>query len=210
MLWAVRGVGRGVPLRLTLLGDSIAYGIGATHPSHTLAPRLAALLQAAAHEVECEVHAVPGARSTQLGAQVEAVQGGFPQLVVVVIGANDVSHDLPPEVAAVHLQRAVRALRDRGAEVVVAPAPDLSVVPRLSPQMRETIRSRSSRLRELQVRAVLTEGGVVADPEGSTAAAFAQDASLFSPDGFHPSSAGYARIAAALAEAVLPAAARCV
>jgi lysophospholipase L1-like esterase len=46
----------------------------------------------------------------------------------------------------------------------------------------------------------------VADPEGSTASAFAHDPSLFSADRFHPSSAGYAHIAQALLPTVLAAA----
>ena len=52
-------------------------------------------------------------------------------------------------------------------------------------------------------------GGRVADPDASTAAAFATDPALFSRDRFHPSSAGYAMIAEALAPAVRAAAIAC-
>jgi lysophospholipase L1-like esterase len=46
----------------------------------------------------------------------------------------------------------------------------------------------------------------VADAEGTTSAAFARDPALFSADRFHPSGAGYALIAAALAPVVVEAA----
>jgi hypothetical protein len=52
-------------------------------------------------------------------------------------------------------------------------------------------------------------GGRVADPDASTAAAFATDPALFSRDRFHPSSAGYAMIAMALAPTVRAAATAC-
>jgi lysophospholipase L1-like esterase len=56
------------------------------------------------------------------------------------------------------------------------------------------------------VAAATQAGAVVADPEGTTSEQFRADASLFSADRFHPSSAGYAVIAAALLPDVMAAA----
>ena len=56
------------------------------------------------------------------------------------------------------------------------------------------------------IRAAVEAGARVADVEAGSTAAFAGDASLFSADRFHPSSAGYAVIAAALAPAIRAAA----
>jgi lysophospholipase L1-like esterase len=74
-------------------------------------------------------------------------------------------------------------------------------------QMRPIVRAASARLRRAQTTTALDEGARVADVDGETAAAFAGDAELFSADRFHPSSEGYARIAAALRPVVLAAAA---
>ena len=49
-------------------------------------------------------------------------------------------------------------------------------------------------------------GGVVATDTAAVGRAFADDPAMFSADRFHPSSEGYARIAAALAPAVVTAA----
>ena len=87
-------------LRLAVLGDSIAYGVGAARLAETLGPRLVAGLGAAGVGAEHRVFAVPGAVSTDLEAQVERVRAWRPQLVVVVIGANDLTHLVPPERAA--------------------------------------------------------------------------------------------------------------
>jgi hypothetical protein len=100
-------------------------------------------------------------------------------------------------------------MRTAGAEVVVAPAPDMSVVPHVPPALRVLVRSASAQLREAQARVTLAAGGRVADSEGAISAAFAADPSLFCHDRFHPSSAGYAVIALELAP-VLRAAASAV
>ena len=193
-------------LRLAVLGDSIAYGVGADHPSHTLAQRLRAALSSHGIDVEPQVFAVPGARSAGLARQVRRALAWQPHLAVTVIGANDLTHLTPHDQAAGHLRDAVRALRDRDVAVVVAPAPDLSIVPHVPPMMRPVVQAGSLALRSAQTRAVLDEGGLVADPHAATSDAFVRDRSLFSTDRFHPSSAGYAVIADGLLPTVLVAA----
>jgi lysophospholipase L1-like esterase len=197
-------------LRLAVIGDSIGYGTGAARAADTLGPRLVAALEAAGVRSEYRVFAVPGAVSADLAAQVDRARAWRPQLVVVVIGANDLTHLVPAERAASALGAAVRALRGAGAQVVLAPAPDLSIVPHVPPFLREIVRAGSAVLRAAQVRVVRAEGGLVADADGATSAAFVADPGLFSADRFHPSSAGYAVIARALAPVVEGAARRIV
>jgi lysophospholipase L1-like esterase len=195
-----------VALRLAVLGDSIAYGVGAARAGDALGPRLVAALAAAGIEAECRVYAVPGAVSADLAAQVERVRGWSPDLAVVVVGANDLTRFVPPERAAASLAGAVRRLRQLGAQVIVAPAPDLGVVPHVPAAFRELVSAGSALLRRAQASESLAAGARVADAEGATSAAFAADRALFSADRFHPSSAGYAVIAGALAPAVVDAA----
>jgi lysophospholipase L1-like esterase len=187
-----------VTLRLAVLGDSIGAGQGATVAAERLAPRLTAGLAAHGIDATHRVFAVSGARSSALRAQVDRALAWEPTVAVVVIGANDLSHQTPPDSAARDLGDAVRRLRATGAEVVVAPAPDLSTMPQVPAFLRQPLRTASATLRERQVAAATGNGGRVADHAGSTSAAFASDASMFSHDRFHPSGAGYAVIAAAL------------
>lgn len=193
-------------LAFAVLGDSIAYGQGAARPDDTIGARLGADLRGAGIATEVRVFAVPGARSHDLAAQVRRAVAWPPGLALIVIGANDLTHFVPPLTAAAQLTDAVRTLQAAGAEVVVAPAPDLSVVPWVPVQMRTAVRAASLTLREAQSRAARAAGAHVADIAVGSAAGFATDPSLFSADRFHPSSAGYAVISAALAPAVRTAA----
>jgi lysophospholipase L1-like esterase len=195
-----------VTLRLAVLGDSVAFGTGASRISEAPAHRLAAALAAAGVPAVPRVFAVPGAVSADLPAQVERARAWRPDVAVVVVGANDLTRLVPPDRAAAALGSAVRELTSAGVRVVVAPAPDLSVVPNVPPALRAIVRLGSQVLRRAQVRAAIQQGALVADAEGTTSAAFARDPSLFSADRFHPSGAGYGVIAAALAPVVVQAA----
>ncbi len=189
-----------------VLGDSIAYGQGASKPADTVGARLAADLTGAGRSTEVRVFAVPGADSRGLAAQVQRATAWKPDLALIIIGANDLTHFVPPAEAAALLGAAVRTLRAAGTEVVVAPAPDLSVVPWVPPQMRAMVRAGGEALRREQARAADAAGARIADITGASAAAFAADPALFSADHFHPSSAGYAVIVAALAPEIRAAA----
>jgi lysophospholipase L1-like esterase len=194
------------PLRLLVLGDSIAYGTGALQPGDTLGPRLAAELTADGFDVELRVLAVPGAVSADLAAQVRRAEAFDADLAVVVVGANDLARFLPPEPAAAALGRAVTALRARGTDVVAVPAPDMSTVPFVPAQFRPLVRAACAQLQQRQAAVVEAAGGSVAGVAAEVAGAFGADPAMFSGDRFHPSSAGYARIAAALVPTVLAAA----
>jgi lysophospholipase L1-like esterase len=131
-----------------------------------------------------------------------------PELVVIVIGANDLTHLEATDTAVLALAGAVRDLRSAGAQVVVAPAPDLSAVPHVPVLLRDVVRAVGDEFRSRQVAAVLAEGAWVADEDQRASRAFAVDPSLFAADRFHPSGAGYAVIADSLMPAVLRAARR--
>ena len=193
-------------LKFAIFGDSIAYGQGAASTADTAGARLSAHLRG--HDVpnETRVFAVPGAVSRDLAAQVQRGLAWSPGLALIIIGANDLTRFVPPEQAAAQLRAACRSLRSAGAEVVVAPAPDLSVVPWVPIPMRPIVQAGSRALHDAQSRAALAEGARVADFGMTRAAGFAVDPALFSADRFHPSSAGYSVIATALAPTVLAAA----
>jgi lysophospholipase L1-like esterase len=195
-----------LPLRLVVLGDSIGYGQGARRPEDRLGPRLAAALTGEGFDVDLHVLAVPRSTSAELAAQVRRAEPLRPDLAVVVIGANDLARFVPPADAARALRGAVAGLQATGADVVVVPAPDMSVVPFVPPALRPLVQSACSALQREQEQVARSAGAAFADIGPQVGAAFAADPQLFSTDRFHPSSAGYAMIAEALSPAVVAAA----
>ena len=194
------------PLRLAVLGDSIGYGQGAREPDERLGPLLAAGLTDAGFDVDLHVLAVPSSTSADLDAQVRRAEPLRPDLAVVVIGANDLARFVPPADAARALRSAVAGLQATGADVVVVSAPDMSVVPFVPPALRPLVQAACSALQRQQQEVAQAAGAAFADIGPVVGAAFAADPQLFSADRFHPSSAGYARIAEALAPVVIAAA----
>jgi lysophospholipase L1-like esterase len=194
------------PLSLVVLGDSLAYGTGALRREDSLGPRLATRLTEEGFDVDLSVVAVPRAESADLPAQVRRAAALRPDLAVLVVGANDLARFVPPARACGFLTHAVEALRSAGAEVVVVPAPDMSAVPWIPEVFRGVVSAASGLLQRAQADAAAAAGARVAHVSQAIAAAFAADPRLFAGDRFHPSSAGYARIAEVLAPAVLAAA----
>jgi lysophospholipase L1-like esterase len=190
------------PLRLVVLGDSIAFGTGAARVEDTLGRRLSVALTEDGFAVELHVLAVPGAVSRDLAAQARRAGPLDADVAVIVIGANDLARFVPPPQAAASLAAAVTDLATSGTDVVVVPAPDMSSVPFVPPAYRAAVRAASLQLQRHQAAAVEAAGGSMAAVH-EVNLAFAGDPALFSADRFHPSSAGYAAIAHALAPAVL-------
>jgi lysophospholipase L1-like esterase len=192
--------------RLLVLGDSIAYGTGASRSEDTLGRRLSRELTADGFDVDLHVLAVPGAVSADLAAQVRRAMPLEPDLTLVVIGANDLARFVPAPQATAALGAAVTALTSAGSAVVVVPAPDMSMVPFVPPALRPLVRAACGVLQQSQTRVAEAGGATVAPVVAGLAAAFVADPALFSADRFHPSSAGYGRISGALAPYVLAAA----
>ncbi|WP_244524396.1 SGNH/GDSL hydrolase family protein [Trujillonella endophytica] len=192
-------------LHLALLGDSIAFGTGTERVEDGLGPRLAVALRADGHDVALAVLAVPGAVSADLAAQVRRAVPGT-DLAVVVVGANDLARMVAPERAATALGEAVRALRAAGADVVVVPAPDMSSLPLVPPALRPVVRAACAELQRRQEEVAESAGARVAAVAAHVSSTFDGDLSMFAADRYHPSSAGYAAIAAVLVPFVLDAA----
>ncbi|WP_369136801.1 GDSL-type esterase/lipase family protein [Modestobacter versicolor] len=191
-------------MRFLVLGDSLAAGTGATSTQHTLGARLTRVLRDAGRTVDLQVVAVPGATSLDLAAQVVRAAATAPaDVALLVVGANDITRQVPPARAAASLADAVRQLRARGTEVLVVPTPDLSSVAWVPPVFRSVVAAVCDAQRARQTAAAEAAGAVVAPVGAAVAGRFAADPSLFSADRFHPSSAGYALVAEALAPHLL-------
>lgn len=194
----------GEPISLLLIGDSAAAGYGMTDPLDTpgalLGQGLAAITE---RPVRVTSRAFVGARSADLDAQIHAGAGADPDIAVIVIGANDVTHSVRPSEAVRQLDRAVRRLRERGCEVVVGTCPDLGTIGPIPPPLRQLARVWSRRMAAAQTITVVEAGGRSVSLAQLLGRSFAAaPGELFGSDRFHPSIAGYAGMVAALLPSV--------
>jgi lysophospholipase L1-like esterase len=200
------------PLRLTLLGDAVALGVGVDLVGETLGGQLAALLagdpvpaagRAGSRRVELSSVAVAGSRSADLSTQVaRGLVGARPDVAVILIGAGDATGLRRPGEAAAHLGSAVRRLREVGVEVVVGTCPDLASCRAFAPPLRQLLGWYGRRVARAQAAAVHAAGGDVVDLAAEAGPVFRADAGALCFDGFHPSADGYRIWAHALYPAV--------
>ncbi|MFE4049173.1 SGNH/GDSL hydrolase family protein [Streptomyces sp. YIM B13518] len=190
-------------LRLTMLGDSTAAGQGVHRAGQTPGALLASGVAALAERpVGLSTVAVPGACSDDLDRQVTralADPSRAPDICVIMIGANDVTHRMPPARSVRHLSSAVRRLRTAGAEVVVGTCPDLGTIEPVWQPLRWLARRASRQLAAAQTIGAVEQGGrtvSLGDLLGPEFAANPRE--LFGPDSYHPSVEGYATAAMAV------------
>jgi lysophospholipase L1-like esterase len=198
-------------LRLVLLGDSSALGVGVDRVTDTVGGRLAELLaggpESDGRRIELSSVAVSGSRAEDLGTQVaRALVGERPDLAVILVGLNDAVRPRRPRRSAAHLAGAVRRLRDADVAVVVGTCPDLGAVRAFAPPLRQLIGLIGRRIGAAQTAAVRAAGGVPVDLARQAGPVFRADAGTLCHDGLHPSADGYRVWAHALYPAVADAA----
>ena len=202
--------GRGRPgpaLRVALLGDSSAAGYGVFRVEDTPGAFLASgLAERANRRVHLREFAKVGAQTTDLAEQIDRALRTQPDVTVILIGANDVTHAVPPAVSVRHLRDGVRRLREAGVEVVVGTCPDLGTLGPVPPPLKQVARLWSRKMAAAQTVVVIEQGGrtvslgPILGPEFAAAPAL-----LFGPDQFHPSADGYRSVAGVLLPSVLAA-----
>lgn len=195
----------GDPVDLLLLGDSIAAGLGADRPKHTLGAQLSKkLAKRTRRAVRLRTAAQVGAESSMLRAQLASLPPGYrADVAVVVVGGNDITHRVRVATSRRHLAEAVGALREQGTEVVVGTCPDLGALTAVPQPLRTVARLASRQLAGAQ-RDVVTDLGGRAVSLGHVVGPFfvTRPDEMFAVDRFHPSSAGYRRTASALLPSV--------
>lgn len=194
------------PLTLVMLGDSTSVGYGARTadelPGAIIARGVAAHLD---RPVRLRSHGLTGARTADLPRQLELCFAEGPDLVVILIGGNDLRDRVPPWRSAAQLGQAVATLTERGVPVVVGTCPDFGAITAIPQPLRGVLSTWSLRLAAMQERAVDAAGGRPVPLARLVSPQFVGRPHLFAADRFHPSGAGYGRamqviVPAAIAE----------
>jgi lysophospholipase L1-like esterase len=188
----------GKPLNMVILGDSTAAGYGVHRPRETPGALLATgVSRRLRRPVRLHRLAVVGSMSAGLAYQVDAALEYDPEVAVILIGGNDVTHVSGRAAAAKYLGDGVRRLRAAGCKVVVGTCPDIGAIQPIKPPLRWLARKWSRQLAAAQTIAVVEADGRTVSIGDLLGRQFEADPGrMFSSDRFHPSVEGYARAAA--------------
>ncbi|MFF5291448.1 SGNH/GDSL hydrolase family protein [Paractinoplanes globisporus] len=197
----------GKPITMVILGDSSAAGYGVHRPRETPGALLATgVSRRLSRPVRLYRVAVVGAMSAGLPYQVDAALEYEPDVAVILIGGNDVTHVSARDQAVHYLGDAVRRLRETGCKVVVGTCPDIGAIQPIKPPLRWLARKWSRDLAAAQTVAVVAAGGRTVSLVNLLGPIFEADpVRMFSSDHFHPSAEGYARAASVVLPTLLAA-----
>lgn len=191
----------GPPLRFVVLGDSTAAGLGASGPEHSYASVLADRLGELGWRVEITGLGVSGARTADLlGEQLQRAQELDPDLIFVGIGANDATHLTDLDDVRKDATELFRSLKETGAQLVVAGAPDMRADAFYEP-LRSLAGWRGTQVTEAITKAGRSVGVPVVPLAKLTRPYFAAGGEeAYGGDDFHPGNGGYR----AWADAIFP------
>ena len=206
--------GSGSSVDVLWLGDSTAAAVGASRPAGSLSSQVGQHLVdgGTAYTYVMQVIAVSGDRvSDVLSDQLPQVNDLAPDVVVVSIGANDVVHLSGAGAFHSRYSKLIDGLIGEGVpadHIVLIGVPDMGAPTRLKQPLRAITGLRARRL-DREVRNVAKDKGVhYVDLFHATSKPFrANPKKYLASDKYHPSDAGYALWADAIAPAVTAAAA---
>lgn len=199
----------GRPLEMVMLGDSTVAGLGSETVEDSLVLQTA---QRVADQTGRAVHArglgISGARAADVrDEQVPRIEGPV-DVVVIVIGSNDVTHLTPPwrfgDLTRTMIREAQR--QAPGASIVLGGIPLFGEATALDEPLRSVVDAYAAVLRRVQQRAARNvDGATYVDIATEASPRFVGVPDAMSRDGFHPARVGYGFWADALAPAVVKA-----
>lgn len=195
--------GDGPPLRLLIVGDSSAAGVGADTQAEALAGQLVTRM-AATHEVSWRLIARTGATTASTLTEIEATAPEPFDVAVTALGVNDVTHGVPLGRWLARQARLHALLADRFGvrRVIVSGLPPMASFPALPQPLRAVIGLTARRFDTALASALSVSPSAV-----HVAFSLPLTPDLMADDGFHPGPKGYALWADALAPALAQAAA---
>ncbi|HSX16879.1 MAG TPA: SGNH/GDSL hydrolase family protein [Patescibacteria group bacterium] len=185
-------IGSGAPLTYVVLGDSTAVSQGGDY-AQGYATATAAYL-ARTHRVAWVNVGVSGARAKDVAdAQAKQAVAFKPDVVLVAVGANDVTHVTSSASVRDSLQKTIAQLRaaNPNVRIVLTGAPDMGAPPRIPQPLRWLAGIRTTQINKTIAGLADSDRVVFAPIADQTGPAFRANHNLFAADRFHPTTDGY-------------------
>jgi acyl-CoA thioesterase I len=194
-------------LTYVVLGDSTAAGVGGGNYDQGIAVSTTRSL-ARRFRVTMTNLSVSGARIDDvLKHQLPAAEGLHPDVVLLSVGANDVTHLTPIRWVRADFRAIVQRLTTANPKVriVVTGSPDMGAPPRI-PRLLRSFAGYRTKLMNAMFESQVAESGLAFAPIArKTGKLFRRNRGLFADDRFHPNDDGYATWIPVLNEALLTA-----
>lgn len=191
-------IGSGPPLRLLILGDSSAAGVGVDHQDDALCGHLTRALSQDTC-VDWQLLARTGATSAQALEMLD--QAGPVDVAVIALGVNDVTRFRPTHRWLADQNALLQRLRDQhGARLIyVTPIPPMGDFPLLPNPLRWILGRHAARLQS--ARTTLIAQYPECQPLSFD---LPMDPTLMAQDGFHPGAQAYRIWGETTAQAIRP------
>ena len=190
--------GDGPPLKLLIVGDSAAAGVGASHQDKALLGQLVSRLSRY-YNVTWRLHAQTGDTTATALARLDALAAEHFDIAVTSLGVNDVTGMVGLGRWRQQQTQLRGVLREKFSvdKIVVSGLPPMHAFPALPQPLRWHLGSRATEFdRHLQ-------GDTSADPRAIFVdIRFTSNSELMSHDGFHPGPRVYAKWADLIAKAI--------
>lgn len=192
--------GEGPPLRLLIVGDSSAAGVGAPTQDAALSGRLVALL-ARRFRVDWQLQARTGATTDDAIRRLRHIPPAGFDLAVQALGVNDVTRATSRRRWVAQQQSLHALLRDRFGvtRIVASGLPPMGQFPLLPQPLRWVLGAQAARLDAALADMAAARPDLVHVP-----LALDFDPRFVAADGYHPGPAAYAEWARLLAGAISP------
>lgn len=182
---------KNTPVNYVALGDSTGVGVGAKEGGYVA--RLFTRIKRERPASRLTNLCVSGATTGDvLRGQVERAVAAQPTLITLAIGINDLSRNVPVETFASNYEEIIKRLRARSnAPIIISNLPDVSLAPVVPAFMRAEAHRRITLFNERIEEIAKRHNLLIVDAYHTTHELIPSHPEFFSPDGFHPSDAGY-------------------
>lgn len=191
-------LGQPQPLSMAVLGDSLAFGLGATSVEAGLANQLHMHLRAERPGSTLFSFAVPhSTMGDVLRHQVPKLRGVNPDLVLVIAGANDLRYTRDVVVVARRFRSLLEAIVDAApaAQIIAGGMPDVTRTVAVPWLLKSPVQKLCARINTRMHHIAASCGYGFIDMFEFTRAPLCEGVEYLCDDGFHPNDFGYAEIA---------------
>lgn len=176
-----------------VMGDSTSAGQGADYEQGIAV--LTAQKLAEKNKITLINTSISGARLTNiLDDQIKILEKVKPDIVLLSVGANDVTHFTANSSIQNDLNKIIKILKKNNchAKIILTGSPDMGASKRLLPPLSWVVGLRSTMINNIFYKTIQKENLTFAPIAEKTGPLFKKDRSLFYIDSFHPNEIGYA------------------